>query len=244
MHGRYEQSAGLRNGDIDLIKGGRIFRDVAHDAVVRTLARCTVKTLANGTHVFRQGDPFSAIYLVLEGHLKVFQHTSSGKTVILGIFGPGESVAEAVLFMDHHYPASCTAVGETRVLRMAANVAEEVIGYETSVARGVQRSVAQHLQDMAEHAEHIKGLSGTQRVAAYLLKLAGTDKGPCTLRLPYRFVGTTAAKRMVMYSQTCWLNEVGQQVKGNHPRLSSSLQNDCRQAHGEVCPAFLTKRGW
>jgi CRP-like cAMP-binding protein len=72
-------------------------------------AQKTVHTrrLAAGQALFRQHDPVHAIFLVLEGRLRLIRHTSEGQTVILHVAKAGESFAEAALFSEVYH---CDAV--------------------------------------------------------------------------------------------------------------------------------------
>lgn len=63
--------------------GGRALREFD------TVVEC-VGPLHKGEHLFRQGDPFRAIYAVRSGYLKTYADTENGEEQVLGFYMGGE----------------------------------------------------------------------------------------------------------------------------------------------------------
>jgi len=83
-------------------------------AIETALGPARTETLAEGAHLFRQGDPAAAIYYVEAGCLRLERYTPAGTTVVLHTARPGELLAEAALFAGA-YHCNAVALKESRV---------------------------------------------------------------------------------------------------------------------------------
>jgi len=74
--------------------------------------------LANGEGLFRHGQPAERFFYVFEGLIKLFRLSPDGGEKIIEIIRPGETFAEAVMFMGPHgrYPVSAAAVADSHLL--------------------------------------------------------------------------------------------------------------------------------
>jgi CRP/FNR family transcriptional regulator, dissimilatory nitrate respiration regulator len=76
----------------------------------------TVRVLAPGELLFRQGDPAVAIYKIESGRLRLIRRTVDDHPVILHTASRGEFFAEASLFADaYHCDAVAAAPSSVRV---------------------------------------------------------------------------------------------------------------------------------
>src|SRR3989338_3258222 len=70
-----------------------------------------------GKAMFRQGQPAERFYFLREGLIKLFRLSPEGDEKIIEIVRPGETFAEAVMFMGNQgrYPVSAEAVSDARL---------------------------------------------------------------------------------------------------------------------------------
>src|SRR5215467_12473234 len=73
-------------------------------------AGSTIRALAPGELLFRQGDPAAAIYKVESGRLRLIRRTVDDHLVILHTARRGEFFAEASLFADTYHCDAVAAV--------------------------------------------------------------------------------------------------------------------------------------
>lgn len=83
--------------------------------------RTVSRTLAAGEHLFRQGDPATAVFRVLEGRVRLARVMPDGTALTLHVARSGEGFAEAALFSEAY---RCDAVAETRTRIEATPKAE------------------------------------------------------------------------------------------------------------------------
>jgi CRP-like cAMP-binding protein len=71
-------------------------------------------TVAAGRHLFRQGDPASALYYVEKGCIRLERHSTSGTRMVVHTARAGELLAEAALVADT-YHCDAVAVKDSRL---------------------------------------------------------------------------------------------------------------------------------
>ncbi len=69
-----------------------------------------------GTHLFREGEPASAAYLVESGEVEIYRGGKENPRVIARV-GPGSVLGDIAMFGDTPYVSSAKAIGQTRVFR-------------------------------------------------------------------------------------------------------------------------------
>ncbi len=138
-----------------------------------------------GGLIFQQGDPADAFFLILDGWVKVFRHSLNGEEIVLNVFTRGETFAEIAMFAHGNYPASAEVVDEARIIRISAHLMIDRIRNDPKLAINMLASMSNHMRRLVEQIEQLKGLSGPQRLAAFLLRQCDSDEGTAVVRLPY-----------------------------------------------------------
>jgi CRP-like cAMP-binding protein len=103
---------------LDAIRSHHLFAGLEPGQCQRVLETARVETMENGQLLFSRGQPARHFYLVLEGQINLIVSSRSGEEKIVDILGPGNSFAEAVMFMEATvYPLSAVAAGNSTVAR-------------------------------------------------------------------------------------------------------------------------------
>ena len=172
-------------GDLQIITRIAVFRGLKPETVEHIIAPATATTLAAHQTLFRQGDPATAFFIMIEGWLKLYRITLSGEETVIHILTKGDSFAEAVAFTGARFPATAEAVTEARVVRIPADHVVRCIRESPDIALAMIASTSQHLHHLVQQVEQLKAQSGVQRVAEFLASLAPIDHGSCVIALPY-----------------------------------------------------------
>ncbi len=130
---------------------------------------CQIVRVEKGEDLFVEGDPCRGMFLLLSGSLKVFRSSPSGREQILAIEPPGALVAELPLLDGGSYPASCTAMEESRLLLLPVSVFEDLLRRYPAVALGTLRVVGRRLRHLVTLVDELSLLEVPQRLAKYLL---------------------------------------------------------------------------
>ncbi|MCB1336881.1 MAG: Crp/Fnr family transcriptional regulator [Maritimibacter sp.] len=155
------------------------------DVVDALLARAVVSHAGHGETVFSQGDRADAIYIVLDGWVKLFRIAPSGTEAVVGVFTRGHSFGEAVALRRASYPVFAEAVTDCILLRLDARELLRHLDDNPKVAISMLTATYAHLHNLVAQVEQLKAQTGPQRVADFLLELTKSPVGSCSVQLPY-----------------------------------------------------------
>lgn len=131
------------------------------------LSKGNVRRFDPGEHLFRQGDPATAIFVVEEGRLRLLRHLEDGTTVALHTARGGETFAEAALFADAYH---CDAVAEveSRVRAIPKTALLEALGRDPALGIAFMRLLAGHVRELRGRVELRNVRSAQERLLAWL----------------------------------------------------------------------------
>ncbi len=114
----------------------RIFEGITPEGLRRLLRRTRVERRAAGDVLFEEGDPGDALYVVLDGEVRISRQVPGMGEEALAILGPGESFGEMALVDASPRSADAIVHRRARLLVLAARDLEELLltdrelGYE------------------------------------------------------------------------------------------------------------------
>ncbi len=133
--------------------------------------------------IFFEGDKAAGFFLVAEGKVKVFKMSPAGKEFILHIFGPGEAIAEALVFHGHPLPANAEALSASTMLFFPRSDFVRLVESTPSLALNMLALLSQRLRQFAAQIESLSLQEVPVRLARHLLFLAGEQGGVETVAL-------------------------------------------------------------
>jgi CRP/FNR family transcriptional regulator, dissimilatory nitrate respiration regulator len=175
----------VNSADRSIALQALLFRNLPEDIALGLLAPAAVREYARGEAIFLQGDSADFIGVVMDGWVKLFRVKPNGAEAVIGIFTRGNSFGEAPAVMEGTFPVSATAVTDCRLLMVRAAPLIELMARNPAVTRAILAATLTHLHGLVHQIEQLKGQSGAQRLAEFLVSLTPVQTGPCTLTLPY-----------------------------------------------------------
>jgi len=175
----------LTAGDLQVIARIAVFRGLKAETVEHIVASAKAVTLRAHELIARQDEPATAFFIVIHGWVKLYCNLSSGDETVIETITKGGSFGEAVAFTGNRYLASAEAVGAARVARIPADHVVRCIRDNPDIAMPMIASISQHMSYLVQHIQQLKGQSGVQRLAEFLVSLSLTEQGHCALALPY-----------------------------------------------------------
>jgi len=140
--------------------------------------RAVPRRYSAGEMVFGEGQPCTGLYVVEAGHIRIFKTSVNGREQVLGIDGPGSSVAELPVFDGGNYPASVAAVDETTLLFVSKQDFQALVLAHPQVALKVLRVVGARLRRLVGIIEELSFTTVRHRLALFLVRLAQKDGKP------------------------------------------------------------------
>lgn len=208
--------------DRQLAEASLLLSGLSGPALDGLLASARVREFSRNGTIFMQGEQANAIFIVLEGWVKLYRIAPSGAEAVVGVFTRGRSFGEAVAFRNDIYPVSAEAVTYCRVLRIEAAQFLHQIEETPGMATSILAATFTHLHALVGQVEGLKARTGAQRVAEFLLELADCEDGACEVTLPYDKVliaGRLGMKPESLSRAFSKLREHGVNVKQNHATI-------------------------
>jgi len=125
-----------------------------------------------GDLLFLEGDEPEQLWFILDGEVKIFKEFASGKSAILGIFGPGSVVAEVAVIDGNPYPASCQAATAGTAATIKRDDALNVITSNPTVALRMMSGLGKKLRELTGDLGSMSVQSVIRRLSRLLVKLA------------------------------------------------------------------------
>jgi CRP-like cAMP-binding protein len=128
-------------------------------------------SLTSGEALFRQGQPAQRFFLVREGLIKLFRLSPEGDEKIIELIRPGETFAEAVMFMGEgaRYPVNAEAVSDARLFAFDQKPFLGLLRESSEACFGLLASISRRLHMLVNQIESLTLQNATYRLVAYLL---------------------------------------------------------------------------
>ncbi|HEY6134831.1 MAG TPA: SulP family inorganic anion transporter [Rubrivivax sp.] len=119
-----------------------LLRGVEGDDANAVNALMTTRTLVDGEHLFRQGDPSDGLYVVTSGSISVVSASGDHR---YASFSPGIMLGELAMLDGGQRSADARADGPTEVRRLTHTALDELTRQRPTVAATIYRNIASHL---------------------------------------------------------------------------------------------------
>lgn len=155
---------------LGLLENHALFRNIS--AVdLHTLQREVVKTeLEKNTMLFRKGDQADACFIVVYGLVKLSIPSSQGNDKVLELIRPGQSLGEAMMFLDEPYPFYAEALENTLLLKIPRQALMRLLDRSPLISRQMMAGLSYRLLGFIRNVERYSLQNATQRVIDYLLQ--------------------------------------------------------------------------
>lgn len=123
-----------------------------------------------GEYLFYQGQEANQFYMVQEGQVKLTRLTPDGNEKVIEILMPGQTFAEAVMFMSREeYPVSASAIVPARVIAFQNQVFMDILRHNNEACIGLLGDVCTRLHSRLQEIESLTMKNATYRVVRYFL---------------------------------------------------------------------------
>lgn len=231
----------LSSSETTLLRNTAFFSkldDAAFDGIVRD-ARAL--DLRKGDVLFSRHDEADRFFVGLMGWVALLRYSPAGDRTVISVFGPGESFAEAAMFMGGSYPASAEAVETSRVCVLYRDRLLPRMAENPDIGFSMLASISMHLHGFMLELEQMKSRNTEQRVARFLLSLCQRQHGPCAIELPYDkslLAGRLGMKPESLSRSLSRLSAAGVRVSGqtvsvtDPDRLAAVAEQEPMRRHG------------
>ena len=147
--------------------------DALDDEGARALRRQMSEVkLSRGEHLFNEGDDGDALYVVLEGKMKLTRQAADGRENLLSVIGPGEMFGELSLFDPRPRTSTASAVTDVVLAGLKHEALISWLQQHPEVSLHLLRALAQRLRRANDVTADLVFTDVPGRVAKNLLDLA------------------------------------------------------------------------
>lgn len=149
-----------------------LFAGLETEQLERVLGDLRTVRLHKGEPVFAQGDPARRFYLVRRGQIKLFRLSPEGNEKVLELIRPGQTFAEALLFMSGPvgYPVHAEAVEASELLSFDNARFRTLLRESVDTCFRLMAAMSRRLHSQINEIDQLTLHSATSRLVSYLLE--------------------------------------------------------------------------
>ncbi len=157
----------------DLLADTTLFGDLDRATLVALADKCVERRYRKGQMVFYQGDPADALYIVVQGHVKVVVTSEDGDEMVLVTLEPRDVFGEIALVDGGPRSASAEIIADSRLLALTRETFLDLLHGHKQMTESLLRSLGGALRRLTEQTADLVFLDLHGRVAKLLLHLGG-----------------------------------------------------------------------
>lgn len=177
-----------------------------------------VVSLQAGEHLFRQGDPATAVYQVQSGSVRLERTLASGSVVTLAIAAGGQTLAEAAVFSPV-YRCDAVALEASTVACFAVGALRERMSWDVDLMREMASFFAGQVHQLRSCLEVRSIRAAPDRLVAWLRLEADPQTGLLSLSITWAEV----ARQIGLTPEAVYRAVSVLQVKGTIERPEKHL---------------------
>lgn len=171
--------------------------------------------------IFREGDPVEGIFVLLAGRVKLYRLGPDGREHILHVVRPGQTFAEAAVFMPGGYPAFAEALEKTRAIVLPKSAFLELLREEPAISLAMIAALSRYLRQFVDRIDDLSLKDVPARLARWFLATA-REKGrefwdlditKAELASQLGTAGETLSRTLRKFREAGWIEVRGRFVK-------------------------------
>jgi CRP/FNR family transcriptional regulator, dissimilatory nitrate respiration regulator len=159
-----------RSALISTLRRSRMFADLPAEDLEAVAEVCSLKSLAKGEMLFREGDKAEGFYVLQTGAISVFKVMPDGREQIICVFRPPETFAEVTLATLEAYPANGVALENSTIILVQRSGFRDLIHRKPELSLHMLASMSLHLKHLVQTLQDYKGRQIEGRLADWLLR--------------------------------------------------------------------------
>ena len=184
-HGRRMKTTSPPVSDLQTLRQAYLFADVDDSQLARLCQDIQLLELEPGETLFHHGQPATRFFFVRTGQIKLFRVSPDGHEKIIEIIRPGQTFAEAVMFMGEQarYPVSCAAITAVELFAFDQKSFLKALTQSHEISFGMLASMSRRLHMLVNQIDSLTLQNATYRLVMYLLEQAPRAASAADLEL-------------------------------------------------------------
>lgn len=149
-----------------------LFSELAQGELAEIAKVAQLRALPTDTTIFHEGDPADAVFVVVNGRVKVVTTSSDGKEFILSVLGAGQVFGEMGLLEVAPRSASVVSITEVELLVIKRDDFDHLLTASPTISRKLMAILSRRLRRANSKMESLAYMDVAGRLARYLLDMA------------------------------------------------------------------------
>lgn len=190
---------------VDTAALANIYLFSAFDAAqMKTMAAAAERvSLAQGDRLFNQGDKIRRFFHLESGRMKLYRLSPEGDEKVIDLVGPGQTFAEAVVFMERAegYPVNADALEASRLIGFDAYTFLGLLRESNESCLRLMGSMSRRLRMHVNEIDRLALQNATSRFIGYILN-AASEEGTHGRRVELNAPKNVLASRLSIQPET------------------------------------------
>lgn len=170
---------------IERLRQAPLFAGLEPEQLQRVVAGVVPLHLDEAQWLFSQGDPARRFYMVLQGQMRLFRMSPEGSEKIIEIISPGQTFAEALMFLNApRYPVCAAALEPAELIGIEARAFAAMLRESVDTCFAVMGVLSQRLHALIGEIDNLTLHDARTRVARYLLAQVPQHQADFALEVP------------------------------------------------------------
>ena len=119
---------------VALLRGVAIFQNLDDGELARVAEVCRTQEFVSGEYIFREGEPGSRLYLIVEGDVRISRIVPGSGEEALAVLKPGALFGEMSVFDRSERSTDAISNGGTKVLTISRSDFELLLDFNRELA--------------------------------------------------------------------------------------------------------------
>lgn len=155
-----------------LLASVELFSELDPDELAKVSALAQTRSVPRDTPIFHAGEDADAVYVVVNGKVKIVTMTSDGREFILTVLGAGQVFGEMALLESAPRSASVITVTSVELVVLGRREFQHLLDTTPSISRKLLTILSRRLRRANSTMESLAYMDVAGRLARYLLDLA------------------------------------------------------------------------
>lgn len=170
----------------DLLLKSHLLEELQPSVAARIVEQVTVSSHESRDTIFKQGERAEYFYTVLSGFVRLFRLSKDGREADIGIYGPGETFGEGVMFNGGTHRFCAQSAEPVLLARFEVGKLRQLAANDPGVGFALMSALSRNLDMAMECVADDRLHTAPQRVANFILQNCPQDANSAKFRLPFQ----------------------------------------------------------
>ncbi len=177
---------------IDFLKNHLLTSSFDEEQLREIIKSTHIHALSASEHLFHFGDKSVCFYLLISGQIKLYRTSIEGQEKVVEIIQPGDSFAEAIMFMDKNkYPVNAQALKPSEVIAISMSQYRQLLSKSPKSCFNLMADLSMRIHRRLNEIDTLTLQNATFRVIHFLIgKMPADSPDYYQIQLP-------ASKRLI-----------------------------------------------